>query len=66
MITIQITNAREIVEQQKGWFVANIVGSVIDLEPRVEQVVIEKLRESFAEQGITAVVERVDAQNSAG
>ncbi len=60
MITIKITNIEEIVEKQKGWFVANVVGSLVDLEPRVEDVVIEKLRASLAEQGVNAIVERVD------
>ena len=36
MITIKITNIEAIVEKQKGWFVAHVVGSVIDLEARVE------------------------------
>jgi hypothetical protein len=60
MITIRITNVDDIVEKKKGWFVANVVGSIIDLAPKVEDVVIAKLLESFAEQGIVAVVERVD------
>ncbi len=58
MITIKITNIDEIVEKQKGWFVANVVGSLVDLEPKVEEVVMEKLRTSLAEEGITAIVER--------
>ena len=61
MITITITNVDDIVEKQRGWFVANVVGAVVDLGPRVEAVVIEKLKASFAEQGIEAVIERVDA-----
>jgi hypothetical protein len=60
MITIKITNIDDIVEKQKGWFIANVVGSVIDLRPKVEEIVIEKLLASFAEQGIVAVVERID------
>ncbi len=60
MITIKITNIDDIVEKQKGWFVANVVGSVIDLGPKVEDVVIEKLKASFAEQGIVAIIDRVD------
>lgn len=60
MITIKINNVEEIVEKQKGWFVANVVGSLVDLEPRVEDVVIEKLRASLAEQGVIATVERRD------
>ncbi len=58
MIKIKLTNVDAIVEKQKGWFVAHVVGSVIDLESRVETIVIEKLRESFAEQGIEAVIEQ--------
>jgi hypothetical protein len=60
MITIKIKNVAEIVERQKGWFIANVVGSVVDLGPRVEAVVIEKLKQSFAEQGIVADIERND------
>ena len=56
MIMIKISNIDEVVEAKKGWFVANVVGAVVDLEPKVELVIIEKLRESFAEQGIVAVI----------
>jgi hypothetical protein len=56
MIMIKISNVDEIVEQKKGWFVANVVGAVVDLEPKVESVIIEKLKASFAEQGIVAVI----------
>jgi hypothetical protein len=58
MITIKITNVDVVVEQSKGWFVANVVGALVDMEPRVEAIVIEKLRESFASQGIDAVIEQ--------
>lgn len=58
MITIKITNVDAVVEQSRGWFVANVVGALIDMEPRVEAIVIEKLRESFASQGIEAVIEQ--------
>ncbi|CAN5622851.1 hypothetical protein BH11MYX1_BH11MYX1_45060 [soil metagenome] len=56
MITIEIENVDEIVEKQKGWFVANVVGAVVDLKPKIEDVVIEKLHASFAEQGIRATI----------
>ena len=59
MITIKITNVDQIVEQKKGWFVANVVGAVVDLEPKVEDVIVEKLRAALAEQGIVATIERV-------
>jgi hypothetical protein len=60
MITIKITNAEAIVEKQKGWFVANVVGAFVDLDARVEAIVIEKLQASFASEGIEAVIERRD------
>lgn len=60
MITIKITNAEAIVEKQKGWFVANVVGAFVDLDARVEEVVIERLKASFAGEGIEAVIERRD------
>ena len=56
MITITITNVAAVVEKSEGWFVANVVGAFVDLETRVEDIVMTKLRESFASQGIEAVV----------
>ncbi len=58
MITIKITNVDAVVEQSKGWFVANVVGALVDLEPRVEAIIIERIREQFASQGIEAVIEQ--------
>jgi hypothetical protein len=58
MITIQITNVQDVVEKQKGWLVANVVGAFVDLEARVEEIVIEKLREALRGEGIEAVIER--------
>ncbi len=58
MITIKITNVEDVVEKKQGWFVANVVGAFVDLDARVEEVVIEKLRETFAKEGIQAVIQR--------
>jgi hypothetical protein len=58
MITIKITNVDELVTTSKGWFMANVVGAFVDLEPRVEAIIIEKLRESFAQEGIQAVIQQ--------
>ena len=58
MITIKITNVDDVVEKQKGWFVANVVGAFVNLEERVEEVVIEKLRAALAAEGVEAVIER--------
>jgi hypothetical protein len=60
MIAIKITNVDDVVEKQKGWFVANVVGAFVDLQARVEAVVIEKLREALAREGVEAVIERRD------
>lgn len=60
MITITILNTKEVVEAKKGWFVAKVVGGLIDLEPKVEEVVMAKLKEALAEQGIEAHIERQD------
>jgi hypothetical protein len=58
MIMIKLTNVEQVVERQKGWFVANVVGAFVELEPRVEAIVIERLRETFAAEGIEAVIEQ--------
>lgn len=58
MIRIKITNVEAVVEKNKGWFVANVVGAFVDLEQRVEEIVIEQLREQFAREGVEAVIER--------
>ena len=60
MITIKITNVEDVVQKQKGWFVANVVGAFVDLESRVENIVIEKLRDALAAEGIVATIERRD------
>ena len=58
MITIKIKNVEDVVEKQKGWFVANVVGAFVDLEARVEEIVIEKLRVQLAAEGVEADIER--------
>ena len=58
MITITITNVQDVVEKQKGWIVANVVGTFVDLEEKVEEIVIEKLRAALAQEGVEAVIER--------
>ena len=58
MITIKITNAQEVVLAKKGWFVANVVGAIVDMEAEVETIVMERLRASLASEGVEAIVER--------
>jgi hypothetical protein len=59
MITIRITNAQQLILEKKGWFVANVVGAVIDLEAQVEAIVAERVRASLASEGVAAIVEQV-------
>jgi hypothetical protein len=61
MITIKITNADQLVLEKKGWFVAHVVGAVVDLEAQVETVVMERLRASLASEGVEAIIERYGA-----
>jgi len=59
MITITITNAQQLILEKKGWFVANVVGAVLDLEARVEAIVADRVRASLASEGVVAIVEQV-------
>jgi hypothetical protein len=61
MITITITNAEQIVLEKKGWFVANVVGAVVDLEAQVEAIVAERVRDTLAREGVAAIVVQVGA-----
>ena len=61
MITIKITNLQQVVLAKKGWFVANIVGALVDLEAEVETVLMERLRASLASEGVAAIIERAPA-----
>ena len=59
LITIKITNIEAVVEKNKGWFVANVVGAFVDLEPRLELILIAKLREALWTEGVQAEIERI-------
>ena len=59
VITIRITNAEEVVENQSGWFAAHIGGVFVDLHEKVEDVVAERIRASLSAEGVDAVIERV-------
>lgn len=63
MITIKITNAEQIVQEKKGWFVANIVGAFVDMEAQVETALMERLRASLASEGVEAIIERAPASS---
>jgi hypothetical protein len=50
MITIKITNAQQLILEKKHWFMANVVGAVLDLEVQVEAIVAERVRSSLASE----------------
>jgi hypothetical protein len=59
MIVIEITNTKDLVQNQKGWLTAQIGSLVTDLEAKVEAQIIEQLQESFAENGVRANIASV-------
>lgn len=59
MITIQIKNAKEVVENKKGRFISEFGDKFLDLESRVEKGLIEQLNISLSEQGIEAEIRQV-------
>lgn len=58
MVTIEIKNSEAVARAKKGWLVAGVADLVLDLDAEVERVVVEKIREALAENGIVAAVER--------
>ena len=59
MITIRITNAKEVVRKHKGWLVQKVGGMVVEWEEIVERKLIGQIREKLAEAGVEAVIEQV-------
>lgn len=52
MILIEITNVKNVVENERGWLTAQLGRYVTDLEARVEAQIIAQLQERFAERGL--------------
>jgi hypothetical protein len=59
MITIRITNAREVARRKKGWLVAAVGRLVVDLDDVVEATVVKRIRKQLEAEGIEAIIERV-------
>lgn len=59
MIVIEITNIKELVQDQEGWLTAQIGSMISDLEAKVEAQVIEQIQESFAQKGVQANIASV-------
>lgn len=57
MITIKITNVKEIVKSHKGWVASRFGHLFLDLEKEVEKRVVEQLQAVFEEKNIQAEIE---------
>lgn len=56
MITIKITNAQEIVERERNWFIAKLAPYFIDVQIKVEKEIAKEIKNSLEERNIQAVV----------
>ena len=66
MITIKITNHKEIVKNERNWLLSKIAPLFVDVESRVEEALVEQLKEVFKEQNIQAVIEIVPEDRRGG
>lgn len=57
MITIKIENARDIVEQEKGRLVSRVAPLFMNVEKKVEQMIVAELAKVFVERNIEARIE---------
>ena len=60
MITIKITNARQIVETESNWFVAKLAPYFVDVQTRVENEIAKEIEKALVERKIQAVVSVVE------
>ena len=56
MITIKITNAEEIVKNERHWIVSKIAPFFVDVESKVEEAIVEEIKEVFARRNIRAEI----------
>lgn len=54
MIVIKVTNAKEVIKREKGWFVAKIAPYLFDIEAKVEEIIADEIKKVFQEKGIQA------------
>ena len=55
MLLIEVTNAREVVQQRIGKLGARLIGKVVDPEKQVEEALMQEMETAFKEFGIEAV-----------
>gem|GEM_PF-3200359 len=56
MITITITNAREIAEQEHHRWLIKLASHFIDIQTRVEQEIAREIQKSLAQRNVQAIV----------
>jgi hypothetical protein len=56
MITIKISNAREIVKRERSWLVAKLAPYFVDVQTSVEKEIAEEIKKSLQGQDIQAEV----------
>jgi hypothetical protein len=66
MITIRITNAKEVVRKHKGWLVQRVGGMVVEWEEIVERRVIAQIQQELAKSGVEAAIEHVPTPGEPG
>jgi len=54
MITIKIKNADEIVKNEKNWVISKIAPYFIDVQLKVEEAIVDQLKEEFISKNISA------------
>ena len=56
MITIKITNAEEIVKNNRNWFISRIAPYFVNVETEVEKAIVKQIQEVFIQKNIEAEI----------
>jgi hypothetical protein len=56
MITIKITNAQEILEREKNWFIAKLAPYFVDVQLQIEKEIAKELEKSLEARNIQTIV----------
>ena len=56
MIKIKITNSQELLRQKKSRLVARLAPYFMDVERKVEEIIVAKIEEVFRENDVKAVI----------
>ena len=56
MITIKITNAQEILERERIWFIAKLAPYFVDVQLQVEKEIAKELEKSLETRNIETIV----------